>query len=149
VKINEITWQELNSKINLPAGVASDDDASKTSKFLKQFEIIDNDPITVQWKNQQFQRNATTGQWVNFPGGKPISQQMVNALDRISPPPPTEPAPPAIKGAQVGSRVKDRNGAVWTKGTDGKWANPDQGVVTDPASIEKLEKLSNTLWNKE
>ena len=59
------------------------------SKFLAQFEIINTNPITVQWKNQQFQRDATTGQWVNFPAGKPVSQQMVNALDTVSPPPAT------------------------------------------------------------
>ena len=61
--------------------------SKKSTSFLQQFEIVDTDPVTVQWKNQHFQRKDGTGEWVNFPAGKPVSQQMIDALDRISPPP--------------------------------------------------------------
>jgi hypothetical protein len=131
-----------------PEPIAPAPTTPEQSRFLKQFEIIDDDPITVQWKTQQFQRKDGHGEWVNFPAGKPVPQQMIAALDKISPPLAPAAAPTQIKGAQVGSKVPDRFGAIWVKGKDGKWSNPEQGIVTDPGSIDKLEKRSNTLWNK-
>ena len=144
------------------------------SKFLQQFQIVDNSPITVQWKNQLFQRKNGTGQWINFPAGKPVSQQMIDALDKVSPPtstttPTSTPAPVApasttpLPGQGVATPVatnsttakpaattttksiviKDKTGVSWTYAyTDRKWRGPDNEEVTDPVSIQKLNKAA-------
>jgi len=118
---------------------------TKQSEFIKQFKIIDDNPLTVQWKNQEFQRKDGTGQWVNFPGGKPVSQQMVAALDKVSPLPTTnKPAP--VQGGVKAISVKDNAGVVWTKDEDNnRWLN-DAGTVADPAHVTGLEKRALTQY---
>ena len=120
--------------------------AVEPSEFIKQFKIVDDNPVTIQWKNQAFQRKDGTGTWVNFPGGKPVSQQMVAALDKVSPlPTNNEPAKPPIGGTKAIS-VTDNAGVVWTKDEDNnRWLN-DAGTVANPASAERLEKRAITQY---
>ena len=117
------------------------------SDFIKQFKIIDNNPITVQWKNQEFQRKDGTGTWVNFPGGKPVSQQMIAALDKVSPLPGAEnPVPAPTHGGVKAITVTDKAGVVWTKDEDNnRWLN-DAGTMADPAHVEQLEKRALTQY---
>ena len=117
------------------------------SDFIKQFKIIDDNPITIQWKNQEFQRKDGTGQWVSFPGGKPVPQQMVSALDKVSPLPTAEkPAPAPTHGGIKAIAVTDNAGVVWTKDEDNnRWLN-DAGTVADPAHVEQLEKRALTQY---
>lgn len=118
---------------------------TKQSEFIKQFKIIDDDPVTIQWKNQEFQRKDGTGTWVNFPGGKPVSQQMIAALDKVSPLPGAE-APAPAKGGVKAITVTDNAGVVWTKDEDNnRWLN-DAGTVANPASSAQLEKRAVTQY---
>jgi hypothetical protein len=55
------------------------------SKLLKDFEVVHDNPVTIRWKNQDFQRNKMNGEWQNL-GGKPPSEQLSGLLDQISPP---------------------------------------------------------------
>lgn len=105
-----------------------------TSKFLQQFEIIDDSPVTIQWKNQQFQRKGNTGDWVTFPGGKPAPEQMSAALDKVSPLPKAPAKPPKPIA------VKDNAGVVWTKDETTKTWKSTSGVVATPVNAKELEK---------
>ena len=110
-----LSWQDLSSRLGGgKLGEPSDDvetpaEQPTQSKFLQQFEIVDDNPVTVQWKNQQFQRRGGTGEWVNFPAGKPVSQQMIDALDRISPSPTAQTKAHTLRPISVVDRV----GATW------------------------------------
>jgi hypothetical protein len=58
---------------------------NEPSKLEKQFELIDADPPTVQFKNDTFQRDQY-GKWINFKTGKEVPERFTAILDRISPP---------------------------------------------------------------
>jgi cell division septation protein DedD len=108
------------------------------SKFLQQFQIIDNSPITVQWKNQQFQRKNGTGQWISFPAGKPVSQQMIDALDKVSPPtatttPTSTPAP--VAPASTAPPLSGQ-GATTPVATNSTIAKPAATTTTKPIVIK-------------
>ena len=120
---------------------------NEPSKFLQQFEIIDNDPVTIAWKNQEFQRKDGTGQWVTFPGGRPLPQQLITALDKISPlPTVNKPAATPKHGGVKAITVTDKAGVVWTKDEDNdRWLN-DAGTVADPAHVDQLEKRAVTQY---
>lgn len=107
---------------------------AEVSKFLQQFEIIDDSPVTIQWKNQQFQRKGETGEWVTFPGGKPAPEQMSAALDKVSPLPKAPAKPPKPIA------VKDNAGVVWTKDETTKTWKSTSGVVATPVNAKELEK---------
>ena len=125
---------------NAPTGPASSS-SNKNKTFLQQFEIVDDDPITVQWKNQHFQRKDGTGDWVNFPAGKPVSQQMIQALDKVSPP-----DTPIASTPHTGKKlitVTDRNNVVWNyNDEDRNWYAPTGDLVDDPEDIKKLNKAA-------
>lgn len=55
------------------------------NKFLKQFEIVDNDPPTVTYKNSTYQRDVH-GKWIDFNTGKEVATRISQTLDRVSPP---------------------------------------------------------------
>lgn len=118
-----------------------------TSEFLKMFKITDTDPVTIQWKQEVFQRKDGTGQWVNFPNGKPIPQAMISALDKISPLSTAEkPEPGPTTGGIKAISVTDNAGVVWTKDEDNnRWLN-DAGTVANSANAQQLEKRALTQY---
>lgn len=118
-----------------------------SSDFAKMFKVIDQDPITIQWKQEVFQRKDGTGQWVNFPGGKPIPQAMIVALDKVSPPATVaKPSATPTHGGVTVISVTDNAGTVWTKDEDNnRWLN-DAGTVATPDNATKLEKLALTQY---
>lgn len=119
--------------------------AVEPSEFVKQFSIVDDNPVTIQWNKQLFQRKDGTGTWVNFPGGKPASQQMILALDKVSPLPNTNEPKPAVGGVKAIS-VTDNAGVVWTKDEDNnRWLN-DSGTVANPENSKQLEKRAITQY---
>ena len=142
-----MSWQDLSSRLGGgKLGEPSDDaetppEQPTQSKFLQQFEIVDDNPVTVQWKNQQFQRRGGTGEWVNFPAGKPVSQQMIDALDRISPPPTTQTKAHTLRPISVVDRV----GATWNyNDQDRGWYGVNGVKVTDPEAVQKLNRAALT-----
>jgi hypothetical protein len=146
VKINEVWGRKPKQQID-PKNLASWADIAKDlpsreksgSEFRKQFQIVDTDPVTIQWKNQHFQRKDGNGPWVNFPAGKPVSQQMSDALDKVSPQ--VEPERPVR--AQKPISVTDQQGAVWNySDSDRNWYSADNQQVTNPEDIKKLNRAA-------
>lgn len=73
------------------AGAAADAMVNKTevpapqaTKFQQQFELVDNDPPTVQYKNNTFQRDQY-GKWIDFRTGKEAPERFTSILDKVSP----------------------------------------------------------------
>ena len=153
VKIDEVIVEAIKFD---PSRISDIEDLipQDTSELIKDFRIINQEPIVIQYGNnpkKRFHLNSQ-GNWAYLGTDKEVDQTTSALLNQVTGVAGTKTAtttPTPVKGAQVGSKIKDRSGAIWTKGTDGKWSNPDQGVVTDPASIDKLEQASNTLWTKE
>jgi hypothetical protein len=130
---NQASWVDIANE--LPASAR----AKKGNTFQQQFEIVDDNPITIQWKNQIFQRKDGTGPWVNFPAGKPVSDQMIAALDKVSPPPELE--KPQVKQKPIS--ITDHAGVQWNyNDSDRQWYGPDNSPVTDPTSIKKLNNAA-------
>ena len=67
-------------------------------KFLQQFELVHDNPPTVQYKNAVFQRDQY-GKWVAFNSGKPAPARLVAMLDQVSPPAETTPGSELPAGA--------------------------------------------------
>lgn len=59
--------------------------APAQSKFQQQFELVDDDPVTIQYKNNTFQRDQY-GKWIDFRTGKEAPDRFSTVLDKIAPP---------------------------------------------------------------
>lgn len=133
----------------IPAPVATQEPT--LSPHLQQFSISSENPLRIFYKKNEYEMNPTTGAWVTYPSGKPIPEPLTRSLNQymaaITPekqPPPTTKPP---LGKKIAITVKDKQGVLWTKDEDNnRWVNDSGQVVTDPTSIQKLEKAAQVQY---
>ena len=130
-----------NKKSAAPQPTAPQPTAPQKSKLLKDFEVVHDNPVTIRWKNQDFQRNKMNGEWQNL-GGKQPSAQLSGLLDQISPPQKNQGmANPFAKSANVGN-----NPRTTPTPTPNPTPNPTPQDTTtpQPAAPAKIRIIRNT-----
>jgi hypothetical protein len=109
------------------------------NKFLKQFELVDNDPATITYKNSTFQRDEH-GKWIDFNTGKEVATRISQTLDRVSPPEGstgTSTAPAATQlpaGAIATQPPAPQKPAVWRSNRPAAPAAPTEPAPAAPAA---------------
>lgn len=136
------------------------------NKFLSQFEIIDQNPITVQYKNETYQRDEH-GKWINFKSGQEVPTRVSTTLDKVSPPakgpspaeqmplmsPPKEPAKPAVwrSNRAPNAAATTAPAAPAAPEAKAKLARmPDGGtVITDKQNKKWTKPAGKQYWTNE
>jgi hypothetical protein len=107
------------------------------SAFEQQFEIVDNDPPTVQYKNNTFQRDQY-GKWIDFRTGKEAPERFATVLDRVSPPKETRPSATDHLPLMSPSAPKAATPSTWQQPTTGpavwKSNRPSAQHAAEPAA---------------
>ena len=113
------------------------------NKFLKQFELVDDDPATVTYKNSTFQRDEH-GKWIDFNTGKVVAARISQTLDRVSPPeestgtPATNPLP---ANATRPTAPPAQKPAVWRSNRPAATAATAAPEPAQPATAAPARKL--------
>ena len=119
---------------------------SEKSKLLKDFEIVDYNPLTVRWKNKDFQRNKF-GEWRSL-DNKPPTEQVGALLDRISPPPKNQGmADPFNKPKAPKYNTGSEKPAVWRQNpqrVQPSQTQPQPTQPTEPQAPAKVRITRNT-----
>jgi hypothetical protein len=129
------------------------------SAFQQQFQLVDDNPPTVQYKNTTFQRDQY-GKWIDFRSGKEVPDRFADVLDKISPAPTTAPAsqmplmsPPLTKSPTAPGPTAPTAGSLsgWQTGPTASTQQqakakiarmPDGGVVVTDKMGKKWTKPS-------
>jgi hypothetical protein len=111
------------------------------SKFQQQFELVDNDPPTIQYKTNTFQRDEY-GKWIDFRTGKEAPERFAQIMDRVSPPPPSAPvsqmplmSPSAPKAAKPANWTPQAGASVWKSNRPQQPAAPATTASTGKARV--------------
>jgi hypothetical protein len=107
------------------------------NKFLKQFELVDNDPATVTYKNSTFQRDEH-GKWIDFNTGKEVAARISQTLDRVIPPADMPVATQLPVGAIDKHPPPALKPAVWRSNRPAASAAPEPSQPTTAAPARKL-----------
>ena len=111
------------------------------NKFLKQFELVDNDPATVTYKNSTFQRDEH-GKWIDFNTGKEVAARISQTLDRVSPPEGSTGTPAAnqlpANALAKSTATPTQKPAVWRSNRPAAPAAPEPSQPTTAAPTRKL-----------
>ena len=139
--------------------ITPDAGASPENKFLKQWEIVDNDPPTVTHQNATYQRDEH-GKWIDFKTGTAVPTRISQTLDRVSPPtgttatnavdqlpanalakptaPITRPAAPATTASTATPPVEQK--ARLTQNPDGST------IITDKHNVKWTKPAGKDYW---
>ena len=129
------------------------------NKFLKQWELVDDNPPTVTHQNSTYQRDEH-GKWIDFKTGKPVPTRIGQTLDRVSPPtgvagttdtnqlpanalakptaPITRPAAPATTASTATPPVEQK--ARLTQNPDGST------IITDKHNVKWTKPSGKDYW---
>jgi hypothetical protein len=117
------TAAQIKSNPKLAARMVNAPGYTVPSAFQQQFDLIDDDPPTIQYKNSTYQRDQY-GKWIDFRTGKEVPDRFVSVLDKISPPAATTPGeqlpvgatgttPPTAPKPTAPAPTPTDQGAVW------------------------------------
>lgn len=120
-----------------------------SSKFQQQFELVDNDPPTIQYKNNTFQRDQY-GKWIDFRSGKEAPERFAQIMDRVSPPPPSAPVSqmplmsPSTPKAATPAGWKTQDGpAVWRSNRPQQPAAPTEPTAAATTGKARVRPTSD------
>jgi hypothetical protein len=121
--------------------ITPDAGTSPENKFLKQWEIVDNDPPTVTHQNATYQRDEH-GKWIDFKTGKIVPTRISQTLDRVSPPTGTTTAIDQLPAGAIDKPNQPpvtQKPAVWRSNRPAAPAEPEP--TTTAPSAQKMPRF--------
>ena len=121
---------------NLPSMSQSKDaeKKQKVGKLLSNIKVHNRDPLILKFSKGNLIARQPDGSWTFFPGNKkadPATTAVANQWLTQN----AMPLPPV--------QVKDRRGQLWTYNDNNRtWTGPTGQPVTDPGSIQKLNRAA-------